>query len=977
MDAELFARTAAQSARNPFRRARLDPCFTYSLAGETKTIIAGTHQLYQAIFDRSCSETSFISEDAALKVLQRSALQDEVLADLWDDALSATYESLPLADPREGFLNRDEFFIILAGLQEQLGLDDELFKEKISNHDEGNSTQAGSSPGEVTKHLTQKTLPGNSHDYTVTEDAKQVSVRDKILSSVPFDKRSEAASANNQVYADGFTEYSLAFYQPKLPAVARRGNDEKPTLVHKFGARKSFSLQHEPENFTQPLSDWACTSCTLYNPLESLACEACATKCPARKYPDLIDVSNEASTVTQTALINQEDSFKELTSASTENKNKIEPAEKEVKHFSQTLPEAVPIRAAKNNLLTTSDARLDIQTTKFHPSPGIYEIDTSITTSASDAEARSLATALEPKKRKFSVSGFRRNIQNSENSDQAVSGFSLQILAQVLENAAAAGNLPLVASTLNLGADVNYSSRKNKQYHLALHRAALAKHEDIVDYLLRMGANRETSASALYAAINHKAIAVAMKLVPRADFNKMWKSTRLNDSPCYESCISALVSMDQESRQKLLRLMMNQAIFDPENPAMAFVEKIDDLSSPKSCGMTVLACFTAFTNLADVEFLLQQLGETYCIPKRSNSSQYRDPICCISTTYWQQEPADALRMVNLLIKHGAQAGATVSIPGQRKNEYSALTAAIKGGSLEGVQLLLQHGANPESTMYISENHPHDHLSPLSYAVLCGEIDICRALVESGAFPNRANADGSTPLYYACRGGRLELVEYFLSLNVKHSDLHTCLEAAIESNNPKVVRILIEVGAMSTPQVWEQAMSVNRSGAGRNCYIEIIDLLLSMKTKMKIFPRASILTAIDEKNFSGLSRVLEMRNGNLGFDVNEIFQDRRWSNIYMTVKAATLMTRSGSRDVDIKRDDLYNCLAYAEEKDDDDIVTLLRGYGWTSKKGCGPDCEARFGSRYDCDGKPPHTRRILRPPMDEKEVLWIRAGHGIR
>jgi ankyrin repeat protein len=929
-------------------------------------------------------------------VLQALALEDEVLADLWDEvssisrtsqisnlficvdsdvlqALSATYEDSPAVEPKEGFLSKNEFFIILAGLQKHLGVDEELFKERTSRH-EGLSDQAKSTAGEVFKADARKTVFATSHDHVFTEKVEQGSPHQRRVSVLPFKKSPETTLDNTQMYADGFTEYSSAFYTPNPPAAARSGKSHKSEVADKCGNEKILTLQHRSENRTRSSSDWTCPACVVHNPLEMLACEACATERHFPQQIDQIDTSKEAvSSMTQTPWNHQEDSFKVVTSVSKEKENKSE-AEKEMRRFSRTLPEIVPLRATKHNPLPIPNAQLDTQTTKFHPPPEIYEIATSITTSASDAAARSLATALQPRKRMFIFKEFRHSTRNPENSDQAASGFSLQTLAKVLEDAAAAGNLALVASTLDLGADVNYSSRRTKQCHFALQRAALAKHEDVVGYLLRMGANRDTSASALYTAINHKATRIALILVPRADLNKMWKSTRLNDTLCYESCVSALVGIDRESRQKLLRLMMDQPSFDPESPAMTFVERIDDLSSPKSCGMTALACFTAFTNLADVEFFLWQLGETYYIPKRSNASQYRDPLCCIRTDYWQQNPTDALRMAKLLIKHGAQAGATVSIPGQRRNEYSALTAAIKGGSLEGVQVLLKHGANPESLMYIAENHHHAHLSPLSYAVLCSEPDICRALVESGASPNRANADSSSPLYYACLGGKLELVQYFLSLNVKHNDVHECLEAAIGSNNPEVVRLLIEVGAVSTPHMWEQAMSIRHTGAGQKNYFEIIDLLLSMKTKTKIFHRASVLAAIDHKNFSGLSRVLEMRNGNLGFDFNEVFQDRRWSNISFTVKAVTLMTLSGNREVDIKRDDLYNCLAYAEEKGADDIVTLLKSYGWTSKKGCGPDCEARFGSRYDCDSKPPHSRRAPRPDMNEKEVLRVRAGH---
>jgi hypothetical protein len=87
-------------------------------------------------------------------VLQASALEDEVLADLWDEvssisrtsqisnlficvdsdvlqALSATYEDSPAVEPKEGFLNKNEFFIILAGLQKHLGVDEIIQREDL------------------------------------------------------------------------------------------------------------------------------------------------------------------------------------------------------------------------------------------------------------------------------------------------------------------------------------------------------------------------------------------------------------------------------------------------------------------------------------------------------------------------------------------------------------------------------------------------------------------------------------------------------------------------------------------------------------------------------------------------------------------------------------------------------------------------------------------------------------------------------
>ncbi|PMD57212.1 uncharacterized protein K444DRAFT_49294 [Hyaloscypha bicolor E] len=186
MEAVLPPRYTVQSARNPFRRPRaetVDSCLKYSLGGEPRTINATRYRIYQSIFDRSCSEPYLISENVAIKVLRLSALQDEVLGVLWDDALNATFECSSSVEPREEFLKKDEFLIILAGLQRQLGLDDESFKERLSNRDEADPAQVRSSGGEVTSLDPQKTPLLNLQVFAVSEDVEQDVAQKRIVSS--------------------------------------------------------------------------------------------------------------------------------------------------------------------------------------------------------------------------------------------------------------------------------------------------------------------------------------------------------------------------------------------------------------------------------------------------------------------------------------------------------------------------------------------------------------------------------------------------------------------------------------------------------------------------------------------------------------------------------------------------------------------------------------------------------------------------
>ncbi|KAH7088024.1 hypothetical protein FB567DRAFT_523511 [Paraphoma chrysanthemicola] len=70
------------------------------------------------------------------------------------------------------------------------------------------------------------------------------------------------------------------------------------------------------------------------------------------------------------------------------------------------------------------------------------------------------------------------------------SGYSLDALASVLEDAAQEGNLPLVEATISLGANPNFRSvnRLKNRRHDALNKAIAAGHIDIIDFLVRHGA---------------------------------------------------------------------------------------------------------------------------------------------------------------------------------------------------------------------------------------------------------------------------------------------------------------------------------------------------------------------------------------------------------------------------------------------------------------------------------------------------------
>jgi Ankyrin repeats (3 copies) len=873
-------------------------------------------------------------------------------------ALSATYQPTLPSGSREGFLNRDEFFILLACLQAKLRIGDDLFQQRFAPPQETDGVR----PSPATTYSFTSGLDEQLESMRTPDQfqqAKLVIIRKPIPSrqlakprivgdSTGSDQIQENAPDDEEKYADGFTEYHSPVLQTPPPAFS--------VAVSETGSGKQPQLDVS--------SSWACPKCTYRNGFDSLKCDICEFR------PNVALSYNEASTdevqgssTTPTTDVRQETSFEEPVDGMDH---------KEAVHFSlSTLPEVVESSSlpevATSTLPEVALSTLPEAVPEFESglepvpiqNPGMDEINTPIATRASDAQALALITALEPppvqkpppKKSTLNIKKLGRGMlssskksEKSDNTpsdpDMAASGFSLDGLAKTLGDAAGGGNLPLVSSLLKLGADVNYSSRKKEVCHYAATRAVLSKNDHVVEYLLVKGMNKISAANALHQAITRgKRTDIAMKLVPYADLNFMW-AVKGDGEKTQESCLGALGRMNDDGNQdrlRLLRLIMEQPGFDVDKPAMLLE------SASEKVALSTLGCFTHYAGFEAVEALLLQLGDTYKVPRQQ---RYRspyvlvDPLACISVKYWQREPKLALELAHLLLKHGSR------ITGVEE-KYTPLVPAIVAGSLSGVQLLLDLGADPECVMCtVGWSTP---LSPLSYAAQEPTIgiEICRALVSKGATPWRPDEQGRTALYWACRGGNFEAIKYLFKVDPARSNINKCLEAAIDSHSPEIASELVKMGACATAATWKHVMSAKPVGNRRNTYLEIIDILLATKTQLQ---RELVLAAIDHQNFWGLSRILEERNGILDFDKDAMFKDRRWSGVVCRANRS-----SGPKAKKYgwgTRRDLMTCLAYAEEKAAHDIVALLKGYDWESRAECESDCGLKLWEEA-CVSTAPH------------------------
>jgi hypothetical protein len=174
-----------------------------------------------------------------------------------------------VAGSREGFLNRDEFFILLASLQTKLRMGDDLLQQRFAAHQEPDAVQASpSTTYSCTIGLDEQRegtrTPGHSQQKKLIITRKplprgQLIKSRSISDSIGLDHVQVNAPDHEETYADGFTEYHSPTFQNRLPSFNVKLNDTESGKQPQLGVSSS----------------WVCSKCTYRNLFDSLTCGIC------------------------------------------------------------------------------------------------------------------------------------------------------------------------------------------------------------------------------------------------------------------------------------------------------------------------------------------------------------------------------------------------------------------------------------------------------------------------------------------------------------------------------------------------------------------------------------------------------------------------------------------------------------------------------------------------------------------------------
>ena len=124
------------------------------------------------------------------------------------------------------------------------------------------------------------------------------------------------------------------------------------------------------------------------------------------------------------------------------------------------------------------------------------------------------------------------------------------------------------------------------------------------------------------------------------------------------------------------------------------------------------------------------------------------------------------------------------------NFYGKMQAAVRGGNLDGVQLLLRQGVDKDET---------DRDGTALWKAACEDhLPIVRFLVEQGADMEKASLRGTTPLIIASEKGRSEVVRYLLEQGADRDKANpngwTALHWAAFMGHLEIAVLLMSYGA---------------------------------------------------------------------------------------------------------------------------------------------------------------------------------------